>query len=404
MIDFNTHKLKFSPYLEKLYQSDKPLIIYKVKDGYNLYTDFSKKIVLTNHNIDKFFNIFSNKKIKKETDLYIGFFGHEILCNLLKVKIKNQKKLNFYKGIFYKPETLIKIRKDIKIISSIKNHFFKNFFNKTQILSPFKLNINYQKYKKIFDLFSQKIRQGETYQIKICTKYKNKSEINSVNFFWKLMKVNSSPESFMIRDKDFSIVSCSPETLIDKKGKNIITKPIAGTLRKNKKTNKSQALSFFRNNDKETKEHNMIVDMERSDLSRICKSGTVKILKKKYVEEYKHLFHYVTSIKGKLRDETSVKNIIKSMMPGGSVIGCPKIRTLELLNNQEKEDRNIFTGSFGYIKFNQDMRFNIIIRSILNFKKISEISAASGVVLDSSPKKEFNENFIKAKSLLELYK
>jgi len=402
--DLNSHKLKFSPYLEKLYQSDKPLIIYKVKDGYNLYTDFSKKIILTNYNIDKFFNIFSNKKIKKETDLYIGFFGHEILCNLLKVKIKNQKKLNFYKGIFYKPETLIKIRKDIKIISSIKNNFFKSFFNKTQILSPFKLNINYQKYKKIFYLFSQKIRRGETYQIKICTKYKNKSEINSVNFFWKLMKINSSPESFMIRDKDFSIVSCSPETLIDKKGKNIITKPIAGTLRKNKKTNKSQALSFFRNNDKETKEHNMIVDMERSDLSRICKSGTVKILKKKYVEEYKHLFHYVTSIKGKLRDETSLKNIIKSMMPGGSVIGCPKIRTLELLNNQEKEDRNIFTGSFGYIKFNQDMRFNIIIRSILNFKKISEISAASGVVLDSSPKKEFNENFIKAKSLLELYK
>ena len=404
MKDFNSHKLKFSPYLEKLYQSDKPLIIYKVKDGYNLYTDFSKKIVLTNHNIDKFFNIFSNKKIKKETDLYIGFFGYEILCNLLKIKIKNQKKLNFYKGIFYKPETLIKIRKDIKIISSIKNHFFKSFFNKTQILSPFKLNINYQKYKKIFDLFSQKIRQGETYQIKICTKYKNKSEINSVNFFWKLMKINSSPESFMIRDKDFSIVSCSPETLIDKKGKNIITKPIAGTLRKNKKTNKRQALSFFRNNDKETKEHNMIVDMERSDLSRICESGTVKILKKKYVEEYKHLFHYVTTIKGKLRDKTSLKDIIKSMMPGGSVIGCPKIRTLELLNNQEKEDRNIFTGSFGYIKFNQDMRFNIIIRSILNFKKISEISAASGVVLDSSPKKEFNENFIKAKSLLELYK
>ena len=404
MKDLNSHKLKFSPYLEKLYQSDKPLIIYKVKDGYNLYTDFSKKIILTNYNIDKFFNIFSNKKIKKETDLYIGFFGHEILCNLLKVKIKNQKKLNFYKGIFYKPETLIKIRKDIKIISSIKNHFFKSFFNKTQILSPFKLNINYQKYKKIFDLFSQKIRQGETYQIKICTKYKNKSEINSVNFFWKLMKINSSPESFMIRDKDFSIVSCSPETLIDKKGKNIITKPIAGTLRKNKKTNKSQALSFFRNNDKETKEHNMIVDMERSDLSRICKSGTVKILKKKYVEEYKHLFHYVTTIKGKLRDKTSLKDIIKSMMPGGSVIGCPKIRTLELLNNQEKEDRNIFTGSFGYIKFNQDMRFNIIIRSILNFKKISEISAASGVVLDSSPKKEFNENFIKAKSLLDLYK
>jgi|TARA_B100001964_G_scaffold62862_1_gene71428 anthranilate/para-aminobenzoate synthase component I len=402
--ELNSHKLKFSPYLEKLYNSDQPLIIYKVNGGYNLYTDFSKKIILTNNNINNFFNLFPKKKFKKETDLYIGFFGYEILCNLLNIKIKNQKKLKFYKGIFYKPETIVKIRKDIRIISSKKSPLYRNFFNKTKILSPFKLNINYQKYKKIFNFFSKKIRQGETYQIKICTKYKNKSQINPVNFFWKLMKLNSSPESFMIRDTDFSIVSCSPETLVDKKGNNIITKPIAGTLRKGKKINKFKALNFFRNNDKETKEHNMIVDMERSDLSRVCRSGSVKILKQKYVEEYKHLFHYVTSIQGKLRPKIRLKNIIKSMMPGGSVIGCPKIRTLELLNNQENEDRNIFTGSFGYIKFNQDMRFNIIIRSILNYKNISEISAASGVILDSSSKKEFNENFIKAKSLLELYK
>ena len=403
MKELKPYKLKFSPYLEKLYSSDKPLIIYKVNSGYNLYTDFSKKIILTNNNINNFFNSFSKKKNNKETDLYIGFFGYEILCNLLNIKIKSQKKLNFYKGVFYKPETLIKIRKDIKIVSSKKNQVFRKFFKKTKILSPFKLNINYKKYKKIFDLFSKKIKQGETYQIKVCTKYKNKSQINPINFFWKLMKINSSPESFMIRDKDFSVVSCSPETLIDKKGNNIITKPIAGTLKKNKKIKKSNALKFFRNNDKETKEHNMIVDMERSDLSRICKSGSVKILKEKYVEEYKHLFHYVTTIQGKLKNKINIKNIIKSMMPGGSVIGCPKIKTLELLNKQEREDRNIFTGSFGYIKFNQDMRFNIIIRSILNFRNISEISAASGVVLDSSPKKEFNENFIKAKSLLELY-
>ena len=245
MKEFKPYKIKFSPYLEKLYNSDKPLIIYKVNDGYNLYTDFSKKIILTNNNINNFFKLFSKKKLNKETDLYIGFFGYEILCNLLNIKIKNQKKLNFYKGVFYKPETLIKIRKDIKIVSSKKNQVFKKFFKKTKILSPFKLNINYKKYKKIFDLFSKKIKQGETYQIKVCTKYKNKSQINPINFFWKLMKINSSPESFMIRDKDFSIVSCSPETLIDKKGNNIITKPIAGTLKKNKKIKKLNALNLL---------------------------------------------------------------------------------------------------------------------------------------------------------------
>ena len=218
------------------------------------------------------------------------------------------------------------------------------------------------------------------------------------------MRVNSSPESFMIKDKDYSIVSCSPETLIDKKKNKIITKPRAGTFKKKLLSNKNIALRYFKNNEKETKEHNMIVDMERRYLSKICKPGSVKILKKKYVEEYKHLFHYVTSIGGILNKNTKLIDIIKAMMPGGSVIGCPKIRTLELLNNQEKESRNIFTGSFGFIKFNQDMKFNIIIRSILNYKNQSEISAASGVVLESSPKKEFNENYIKAKSLLELFK
>ncbi len=404
MNDYKKHKLKFNPYLEKLYQSDKALIIYKVKNGYNIYTDFSKKIILNNNNINNFLKRFNKKKVGKETDLYIGFFGYEILCNLLNIKIKNQKKINFYKGLFYKPETIIKIRNDIKVITTLKKFKFRTLFNDTQVLSSFKLNIDYRKYNKIFKFFSKKIKQGETYQIKICTKYKNNSKINPINFFWKLMRVNSAPESFMIRDNDYSIVSCSPETLIERSGAKIITKPIAGTLKKRSGINPKKALNFFRNNNKETKEHNMIVDMERNDLSKICKTGSVKIIKEKFVEEYKHLFHYVTSIQGNLKKNITIKEIIKSMMPGGSVIGCPKIKTLELLNNQEKEDRNIFTGSFGYIKFNHDMRFNIIIRSILNYKRISEISAASGVVLDSSAKKEFNENFIKAKSLLELYK
>ena len=208
MIEYKKQKLKFNPYLEKLYQSDKAMIIYKVNNGYNIYTDFSKKIILTNNNIYKFLNSFSKKKYKKDTDLYLGFFGYEILCNLLNIKIKNQKKLNFYKGIFYKPETIIKIRKNIKIISSISKPKFIKTFIPTKILSPFKINISFKKYKKIFNLFSRKIRQGETYQIKICTKYKNESEINPINFFWRLMKVNAAPESFMIRDKNYSIVSC----------------------------------------------------------------------------------------------------------------------------------------------------------------------------------------------------
>ena len=377
--------------LTEIHQSGKPYIIYKSKKGFNLYTNFSKKIILNNKNIKSFLTK-KNKKKSKDTDLFIGFFGYELLNNLIDVKIPKQKNLNFPKGIFYKPEKKIKL-------SNKLNYDFENFKS-----GNFKININRKNYTKIFNKFKKKIKSGETYQIKICTKYKTKSKINPLDFFSRLSNTNLAPEAFMIKDDDYSIISCSPETLIIKKGIDISTKPIAGTVKKTKRLNKIKALNYFRKNLKETKEHNMIVDMERNDLSRICKVGTVKLSKQKIVEEYKDLFHYVSLIKGKLKKNTNNFEIIKAMMPGGSVIGCPKINTLNLLNNQEKENRNIYTGSFGYIKFNGDMRFNIIIRSILNFKNISEISVASGVVVDSNANHEFNENFLKAKALIDLFK
>jgi len=397
-------------YLECLFDSDKPIIIYRVKGGFDVYTDFSKKINLTKDNAKNFFN----KTVKKPNsrnkffDGYVGFLSYELQCRLIGIKIPKQKLNGFRNNYFYKPETLIKIRKGIKVFSTLKNIknikrlelSSKKFFYEKK----FNVSLTLAQYTKIFKTFSKKIREGQTYQIKICQKYRNNSNIDPVQFFWKLMKVNTSQESFMIRDESYSIISCSPETLIDKKGNKITTKPIAGTLKRNKNTTLNKAKKFFSQNEKENKEHNMIVDMERNDLSRICKIGSVQITKLKYVEAYKDLYHYVTEIGGILDDSFSTFDIIKAMMPGGSVIGCPKISTLNLLNNQEKDSRNIYTGSFGYIKTNGDMRFNIIIRSLLNYKNISEISVASGVILGSESKKEYAENYIKAKSLLDIFK
>ncbi len=397
-------------YLERLFHSEKPIIIYRVKNGYDLFTDFSERINLSTKNAELFFNK-KTKKINPKNnffDGYIGFLSYELLCNFINVRIPKQKSNGFKYSYFYKPQTLVKIRNNIKIFSTLKNVKknknldlpSKKFFYEKK----FKLNLNLKQYSKLFYNFSKKIREGQTYQIKICQKYKNKSNIDSVQFFWKLMEVNKSPESFMIRDVDFSIISCSPETLINKKNNIILTKPIAGTLRKSPKNNIKNAIKFFKMNDKENKEHNMIVDMERNDLSKICKLGSVKINKLKFVEEYKDLYHYVTEIRGLLKNKISTFDIIKAMMPGGSVIGCPKINTLNLLNLQEKDKRNVYTGSFGYIKSNGDMRFNIIIRSLLNYKNRSEMSVASGVILGSTAKKEYAENYIKAKSILDIFK
>ena len=394
-------------YLNRLYQSDKPLIIYKTDKGYDIYTDFSRRIIINKKNLKYFLNIQSKSKKSKieELNCYVGFFGYKLLCENIGIKFPEQRSKNFHSGVFYKPQTKISIGKKI-IIKSIKPNFRNISINTKKYLQlnkKFNLNLSLKQYSKIFNDFSKNIKQGKTYQIKIAQTYSKKGNINSIDLFWKLMKMNESPESFLIREKDYNIVSCSPETLILKKDNTIRTKPIAGTLRKTKQLNKNKALAFFRRNEKETKEHNMIVDMERNDLSKICKTGSVKIDKLKKVEEYRDLFHYVTTIKGVIKNKMSNHDIISSLMPGGSVIGCPKISTIQLLNRKEKFDRNIYTGSFGIIHSNGDMRFNIMIRTLLNFKNDIELSVASGVILGSTAKKEYNENYIKAKSLLDLF-
>ena len=394
-------------YLNRLYQSDKPLIIYKTDKGYDIYTDFSRRIIINKKNLKYFLNIQSKAKKSKieELNCYVGFFGYKLLCENIGIKFPKQRSKNFHSGVFYKPQTKISIGKKI-IIKSIKPNFRNISINTKKYLQlnkKFNLNLSLKQYSKIFNDFSKNIKQGKTYQIKIAQTYSKKGNINSIDLFWKLMKMNESPESFLIREKDYNIVSCSPETLILKKHNTIRTKPIAGTLRKTKQLNKNKALAFFRRNEKETKEHNMIVDMERNDLSKICKTGSVKIDKLKKVEEYRDLFHYVTTIKGVIKNKMSNHDIISSLMPGGSVIGCPKISTIQLLNRKEKFDRNIYTGSFGIIHSNGDMRFNIMIRTLLNFKNDIELSVASGVILGSTAKKEYNENYIKAKSLLDLF-
>ena len=394
-------------YLNRLYQSDKPLIIYKTDKGYDIYTDFSKRIIINKKNLKYFLNTQSKSKKSKieELNCYVGFFGYKLLCENIGIKFPKQRSKNFHRGVFYKPQTKISIGKKI-IIKSIKPNFRNISINTKKYLQlnkKFNLNLSLKQYSKIFNDFSKNIKQGKTYQIKIAQTYSKKGNINSIDLFWKLMKMNESPESFLIREKDYNIVSCSPETLILKKDNTIRTKPIAGTLRKTKQLNKNKALKFFRRNEKETKEHNMIVDMERNDLSKICKTGSVKIDKLKKVEEYRDLFHYVTTIKGVIKNKMSNHDIISSLMPGGSVIGCPKISTIQLLNRKEKFDRNIYTGSFGIIHSNGDMRFNIMIRTLLNFKNDIELSVASGVILGSTAKKEYNENYIKAKSLLDLF-
>ena len=166
--------MKTNNILKEINISGKPYVIYKTSKGFDLFTNFSKKIILTKNNIINFLKKNnSNKKKLKKTDLHIGFFGYELLNNLININLPKQKSNNFPKGIFYKPETLINLN---------KNLLYQPQIIETKI-NKFKININKKIYTRIFNKFKEKIKKGETYQIKICTKYKNQSKIDPLDFF-----------------------------------------------------------------------------------------------------------------------------------------------------------------------------------------------------------------------------
>src|SRR5210317_250438 len=138
--------------LERFHNSQKPFIIYKTIKDIDLLTDFSKKIILNNQNIKHFLNQkHSSKKKYKSTDLYIGFFGYELLNNLIGIKVPRQKSINFPKGIFYKPETKINLKEDLIYESQSISKIDRNF----------RINIDQNSYTKIFDKFKKKIRYGQ---------------------------------------------------------------------------------------------------------------------------------------------------------------------------------------------------------------------------------------------------
>ncbi len=147
----------------KLFDSNKPLIIYKTPSGFDVFTDFSEKIKLSHSNLNDFFVKVERQKKKtdKYFDGYIGFFGYEILCNLIGVRIPKQKTNNFSKGIFYKPESIIKIRDRLQITNLIKNYKCLKSANKT--IKKFHhqkkciVKLRLKQYEKIFDRFSKKI-------------------------------------------------------------------------------------------------------------------------------------------------------------------------------------------------------------------------------------------------------
>ena len=248
------------------------------------------------------------------------------------------------------------------------------------------------------------IYEGEIFQANLSRlwEFKLSPNISSSEIYRSLRKSNPSPFGGLVKISNSCIISSSPERLISVKNDRIETRPIAGTKPRGFSglTDVELHRELIRSS-KERAEHLMLVDLERNDISRVCKPGTVKVDEMMVVESYRHVHHIVSNINGLLKDNVTPGEIFSAVFPGGTITGCPKVRCMEILADIEKTARGPYTGSFGYVNHSGNLDLNILIRTMLKEDEKLSLRAGGGIVADSVPEKETLETEAKANGMLK---
>ena len=394
-----------------------PLAIRAEPDGgYLAYLDFVDVFEPDCKKLKEAFQKLSSKKPSDKLSFsgWIGFFGYEFLAKHIGLSLQASRDLTIPDGWWGRPRTIIRIHPDAthveSEVSGRTREIARLLAKKPTTKHPPALganksitcNLGFEEYERIFRQAREAILDGETYQIKISQRFEAQAEIDPILGFEKLCLANPAPETFLLLTENFSILSCSPETVIERTGDRMTTRPIGGTYQRHAPSSDGSVIESFLKDPKEVAEHNMLVDLERNDLSAICKPGSVTIDRFREVESYAHLHHLVSTIRGTLKEGIELPTLLRSMLPGGSITGCPKIRTMEWIDRLEPCFRGPYTGSFGTISDNGDLRLNLIIRSMLVINDRCYAQAGGGIVVESTPEYEYNENKIKAQALLDL--
>ncbi|MBN8211049.1 anthranilate synthase component I family protein [Bacillus sp. NTK071] len=244
------------------------------------------------------------------------------------------------------------------------------------------------------------ISNGDVFQVNLSLRESRTMHTDPLSVYETLREINPSPYMSLIHTDSFDIVSASPELLVKKKGRELSTRPIAGTRSRGKDDSEDERLArTLIENEKERAEHVMLVDLERNDLGRVCEYGTVEVDEFMVIEKYSHVQHIVSNVRGVSSLGSSAFDAIKATFPGGTITGAPKIRTMEIIEELEPVRRGVYTGSIGWIGFNDDMELNIAIRTMVIKDQVAHVQAGAGIVIDSNPEAEYKESLKKARAL-----
>ena len=246
------------------------------------------------------------------------------------------------------------------------------------------------------------LRAGDVFQVNLSREWRAKvaADIAPAQLFANLRQANPAPFAGLLQWRDWSVLSSSPERLVSVRGNVASTRPIAGTRARLGGDDDVARLRELIGHPKERAEHVMLIDLERNDLGRVCVPGSVVVDELMTLESYAHVHHIVSNVRGTLRPGVSPGAIIRAVFPGGTITGCPKVRTMQIIAELEGVGRGAYTGSLGYLNTDGDMDLNILIRSLEMRAGSLRFRAGAGIVADSIGERELDETRAKARGLL----
>lgn len=292
-----------------------------------------------------------------------------------------------------------------KLFASKKNESSNRRVDASRELKDPVSNFTKDAYLKAVEKALEYILAGDIYQVNLSQRFTTTLLAPPWEIYKKLRVLNRAPMSAYLGFDEISVLSSSPERFLKVQGRKVETKPIKGTRGRGKDEIEDERLKEeLLASEKDRAELNMIVDLERNDLGRVCEYGSVKVSKHAIVESYATVHHLVSTVEGVLREGLDIIDLLKASFPGGSITGAPKIRAMEIIDELEPTARSVYTGAIGYIDFNKDADLNIAIRTILLGKEKLSFQVGGGIVADSDPEAEYEETLIKGKAIFETLK
>jgi anthranilate synthase component 1 len=247
------------------------------------------------------------------------------------------------------------------------------------------------------------IGAGDIYQANLSRRWCTTVDpsLDATDIYAALCDANPAPFAGLVRWRDVTVMSSSPERLVEIRDGAVSTRPIAGTRPRSDDRDLDDSLSaeLFAH-PKERAEHIMLIDLERNDLGRICVPGSVEVNEMMVLESYAHVHHIVSNVRGQLRKDITPGDTIRAVFPGGTITGCPKVRCMQIIHELERGPRGAYTGSFGYLNRDGSLDLNILIRTMVMQGNSVSLCAGSGIVADSEPQAELAETRAKAKGMI----